>query len=103
MEGEGAAGGRLCVSSVGATTDVDSADPSLDTLPVSGSGGVSADRLCDVVPVPIVGWRVGASVEESPGGSFEGVTSSASVSNCSLCILAVRRKNNRPSNDYTGL
>lgn len=102
MEGEGTAGRRLSVSSVGATTAVDSADSSLDTLLVSGSCSVSAERPCDVA-VPIVGCRVGASVEESLGGSFEGVTSSASVSTCSLCILAVRRKNNRPSNDYTGL
>lgn len=99
---EGVAGGRLSVSSVGATTDVDSADPWLETLLVSGSCGVSAERPCNVA-VSTVGWRVGASVEESPGGSFEGVTSSASVSTCSLCILAVRKKNNRPSNDYTDL
>lgn len=100
VEREGVAGGGLVASSVGSTTDADSVDAWLDTLLASGSGGVSAQRLCDVV-VSTVGGGVGTSAE-SPEGSFEGVTSSVSASGWSLWILAVNEKN-RPSNYSIGL
>lgn len=51
--------------------------------------------------VSTIGGAVEASAE-SPGG-FIGVVSTASALSCSIGFSAVKKKNNRPPNEYVGL